>query len=125
MRIAVRSRIVRGHADVRLRLGCGVERNRQLRVVLPVVPERTAERRDDAPNRRGVAGALRFANDQKAVDQLHALSVVESPSSTRRSYSSRVQRRSIAAGGTVSFIAAGSIPATRRLDNVWGMIHRT
>ena len=93
VRVTVVARIAAYDGDVRLHLGSFVECDRQLRVDLPGVAQRSPQRRQHAPDPGRVATALRLADHRHAVDQLEALAVFETPRSIKRSYSARVQRR--------------------------------
>src|SRR2546427_12015603 len=77
VRVAVGAGIVRHHGDVGLWLRVRVERDRQLRVDLPRVAERPAERRQHAPDRRGMPVSVRLADHQQTVEQLQALTGLE------------------------------------------------
>src|SRR3989442_16019970 len=77
MRLAVGTRVARYPGDIGLRLRVGVERDRKLRVDLPGVAERAAERRQPPPDRGGVPGSLRLPDHQEAVEQLQALAGLE------------------------------------------------
>ena len=64
---------MRHHGGIGLWLRVRAKRDRQLRVDLPGVAERAAERGQHAPDRPRVPAALRLADDQQSVEQLQAL----------------------------------------------------
>ncbi len=72
MRVSIGGWIARDHGHIRFGLRVIIERDRKLRVDLPVIAERFAERRQHSPDRGGVATSLGFANDEQAVEQLQA-----------------------------------------------------
>jgi hypothetical protein len=58
--------------DVRLRLGVVVQCERGLQADVPAIAERRPEELADLSDDRGVAAALRFPDDERAVEQLQA-----------------------------------------------------
>jgi hypothetical protein len=63
----------RRHRDIRLGLGGVVERDRTLRVDLPVVAERAPKGIQHPPDRRRVPSARWLPHHQQTVDELQAL----------------------------------------------------
>jgi hypothetical protein len=72
MTIAIGAGLGSYAADIGLRLRRGIERYRELGVDLPGVSERSVEGRHDTADCRSMAGALRFADDQEAVERAGA-----------------------------------------------------
>src|SRR5207247_9731841 len=64
-------------ADVGLGLGPNVEADRTLRLNEPAVAERALQRASDQQHRRAVGARLRLLDEQKAVEQLDGVVLVE------------------------------------------------
>src|SRR4030095_8813469 len=77
MRVAVSARIAWHHGNIRLGLRGVVERNRKLRVDLPLLTQSVTQSGEHSSDGRRVTTALRFSHQKKTVDQLQALAGFE------------------------------------------------